>query len=188
MMLGKIILGILLVPLICINFAGDTLAKDQESQQIECVRAMPKPIVKKAVFPNTKFRLKRSDYVPIGFETVRFNNGDKLIITHSGCESYIFDFEFETSRFAADVTDTRYWFARSIQLMQQTEKGIDRASNIERGIKALERYARTSKQPSIGQEIDYGGEDIRSTVRLVEVKKLGNKKFLVKINFYYGPL
>ncbi len=154
MIIEKTVSAILLMQLISINLAGATLARDEPSKQIECVRAVPQPIVSKSIFPNTKFILQRNiDNVAIGFETVKFNNGDKLVITHTGCESYIFDFQFETSRFSADVTNTKYWFARSIQLMRQTEKGIDPASAINRGIRALEHYASTNNHPSIGKEI-----------------------------------
>jgi hypothetical protein len=179
----------LLMPLLSMISAGIVLAKDPVSTPIECARAIPTPIVNKSVFPNHQFVLKRdADRIPFGLETVRFRNGDKLVITHTGCESYAFDFQFETSRFVADVTDPKYWFDRSIQLMRQVEEGIMISAQIHRGIMGLEQYTKKNHHPSIGQAIDYGGKDIRSVVKLVEVRKMGLKKFIITVNFYYGPL
>ncbi len=180
---------VLLLPLLSIGSGTIALAQNQPSNQIECARAIPQPIVKKAVLPNTKFDLiTDTDRVPIGKETVRFNNGDRLLITHTGCESYIFNFQFETSRFAADITDSKYWYDRAVRLMRQARSGIEVQSNIDKGIQALANYQNTNNRPEIGQKIDYGGRDIRSVVKLVEVKKIGTKKFLVTVDFYYGPL
>ncbi|WP_310481842.1 hypothetical protein [Chamaesiphon sp. VAR_48_metabat_403] len=179
----------LLLPLLSIGSGTIALAQSQPSNQIECARAIPTPIVKKAIFPNIKFVLIPDlDRVPIGMETVRFNNGDRLIITNTGCESYIFNFQFETSRFAADINNSKYWYDRAVQLMRQVKPGIEVQSNIDRGIQALENYRNANNRLEIGKEINYGGEDIRSVVKLVEVQKTGTKKFLVTVNFYYGPL
>jgi hypothetical protein len=180
---------VLLLPLLSIGSETIALAQNPPANQIECARSIPTPIVKKAVFPNTKFALKtNTDRVPIGTETVKFNNGDRLVITHTGCESYIFNFQFETSRFAADPSNSKYWYDRAVRLMRQARSGIEVQSNIDKGIQALTNYRNTNNRLEIGKEIDYGGRDIRSVVKLVEVKKTGTKKFLVTVNFYYGPL
>lgn len=187
-MISQVVVAILSMSLVSIDSTRFILVKNEPSSQIECARAIPKSIVNKSIFPNTKFVLKKdANRVPYGLETLRFNNGDKLVITHTGCESYILNFQFETSQFAADITDTKYWFARSIQLMRQTEKGIETPTQIHKGIQALKKYSKTER-PEIGKEIDYGGKDIRSVVSLIEVKKLENKKFVVTVNFYDGPL
>jgi hypothetical protein len=169
-----------------------TLAKDQSPEKIRCARSIPQPIINKSVFPNSKFVLKNIDYgavvVPLGLETVEFNNGDKLVITNSGCEYFTLSFQFETGRGKDDVTDAKYWFTRSVELMRQTEKGIDKSFDISRGIKALEDYSKSNTNPLIDKDVDYGGQDIRSFFKLEEVKKLDNNKFMVRVSFSVGPL
>jgi hypothetical protein len=187
-MLGKVMTATLLVTLLSTTFARTILAQDQPANPIECVRPIPKPIIKKAVFPNTKFVLKNTDGVPTGLETVKFNNGDELIITHTGCENFTLGFQFTTSRFQSSPNNTKYLFTRSMQLMRQTEPGLETETDIKRGIKALETYGRTNRHPLIGKEIDYGGQEIRSIAEVASVKQIGRKKLVVILNFSVGPL
>jgi hypothetical protein len=169
-----------------------TLAKDQSPERVQCARPIPQAIINKAVFPKSKFVLKNIDYgavvVPLGLETVEFNNGDKLVITNSGCEYFMLSFQFETSQGKGDVTDAKYWFTRSVELMRQTEKGIDKSVGISRGIKALENYSKNNKNPLMDKNIDYGGQDIRYFFKLEEVKKLDNNRFILRVSFSVGPL
>jgi hypothetical protein len=194
--------GVLLFsPVFFSMFAVATLcqaetAKSQASKSLpkslQCVRSIPQPIVKKSVFPNANFALKNIDYVgvvvPLGLETVELNNGDKVAITNSGCENFTLSFQFETSRFTGQVQDTKYWFARSVELMRQIEPGLESSINLTQGIATLEKYLMTNDNPSIGQEIVYGSQEIRSIVQLADVKKLGNQSFTVKVIFSIGPL
>jgi hypothetical protein len=173
-------------------FAEATLAQGQASAPVQCVRSIPQPIVKKSVFPNANFALKDIDYVgvvvPLGLETVELSNGDKVIITNSGCENFTLSFQFETSRFKGQLQDTKYWLARSVELMQLIEPGLEPALNLKQGINMLEKYTQTAANPSIGHEIDYGGQEIRSIVQLADVKQHGNQNFTVKVVFSTGPL
>jgi hypothetical protein len=79
-----------------------TVAVNEDS--FECVRAEPEPVVKKNIYPKTEFRLETNKEFPfqkLGYETVEFKNGDKLLIEHVGCENYTLIFRFETKRFTA---------------------------------------------------------------------------------------
>jgi hypothetical protein len=185
--------GVLLFcPVFFSLFSATMLAQGQASKPVECVRSIPQPIVKKTVFPNTNFALKDIDYVgvvvPLGLETVQFSNGDKVTITNSGCENFTLSFQFETSRFTGRVQDTKYWFARSVELMKQLEPGLETSLNLKQGIAMMEKYMMTTVNPSIGHEIDYGSQEIRSIVQLADVKQLGNQSFTVKVIFSTGPL
>jgi hypothetical protein len=161
------------------------------AEKFDCVRSVPTPIIKKTVFPKTSFRLEKIDElgqaIATGTETVQFNNGDRLTITNTGCEYFTLRFRFETSRVARQqISNTQYLYRRSAWLMRQTLPGIH--LNLTRGITALEKYAAQSSKPDLDQEIDYGGQEIRSVVKLVEVKSLPNRKVAVEILFYSGPL
>lgn len=71
-------------------------------QQEDCPRSAAEPVVKKAVFPRTTFRLQPDTHT--GIETVTCPNGDQVIIRHEGCEYYALRFQFTTSRFAPPTT------------------------------------------------------------------------------------
>jgi hypothetical protein len=185
--------GVLLFsPVFFGTFGVATLAQGQVAKPVKCVRSIPQPIIKKSVFPNANFALKDIDYVgvvvPLGLETVELSNGDKVIITNSGCENFTLSFQFETSRFTGKLQDTKYWLARSVELMQLIEPGLEPALNLKQGISMLEKYMMTAVNPSIGHEIDYGGQEIRSIVQLADVKQHGNQNFTVKVVFSTGPL
>jgi hypothetical protein len=196
-MIRKFVGVLLFSPVFFGMFVVATLAsrpalKSQDSKSVQCVRSIPQSIVKKTVFPNTNFALKDIDYVgvvvPLGLETVQFSNGDKVTITNSGCENFTLSFQFETSRFMGNVQDTKYWFARSVELMKQLEPGLETSLNLKQGIAMMEKYMMTTVNPSIGHEIDHGSQEIRSIVQLADVKQLGNQSFTVKVIFSTGPL
>jgi hypothetical protein len=157
-----------------------------------CARPIPSLIVKKAVYPNTKFVLKKindlGQSIPEGIETVIFKNGDRLDITNSGCEMFTLNFRFETSRIAGKMKNNKYLYDRSAWLMSQILPGLKPSINLNGGIEALKKYAAKQTNPEIGKEISYGGREIRSVVNLREIKQLANKKVVMEILFYYGPL
>jgi hypothetical protein len=172
------------------------------SQQVEdrelriaqdtCVRSIPVPIVRKSVFPNTSFVLNKIDnnglIVPEGIETVKLNNGDRLTITNSGCESFALTFRFETNRLTGKTKDPKYWYRRSAGMMKQIVNGLNSPIDLKQGIVTLENYGAKNSQPKLDTEIEYGGLDTRSAVKLSEVKKAANGRTIVEVLFYYGPL
>jgi hypothetical protein len=178
-----------------IGFPSNNIPVRQDlyiSQQEVCVRAVPKPIVKKRVFPNTKFSLIReqqSGYtIATGIETIELVNGDRLTITNTGCEYVTLVFEFDTNRIErSKINDRRYLYRRSAWLMKQVRSGLNSPLDLQRGIAALEKYADTP-QPQLDKEIDYGGADMRSIVRLESVQYLRTNEIGAKIIFSFGPL
>jgi hypothetical protein len=188
---------ILTTTLILLAFIAPILKNTESTQaattEYNCVRATPEPIVKKSTFPNTKFVLKKIDpygqAIPNGLETVIFKNGDRLEIANSGCEMFTLNFRFETSQIDGKIKGKKYLYNRSAWLMNQILPGLKSSSlNLTGGITALKKYSAKQISPKIGKEIDYGGSEIRSVVKLVQVKQLTNKKVLVEILFYSGPL
>ncbi len=169
-----------------------TAVRAQDSKPTACVRSIPQPIVRKSVFPDANFTIQNIDYVgvvvPLGLETLELSNGDKVIITNSGCENFALSFQFETSRFTGKVQDTKYWLARSVELMRLIELGVDTPVDLQQGINMLEKYLNTVANPVIGHEIDYGDQEIRSIVQLADVRQLGNQSFGLKVIFSVGPL
>ena len=134
------------------------------------MRAAPKPIVIKRVFPKTTFLLKKNKAYPfesIGFETVNFKNGDKLVIENSGCENFTLIFWFETSRFIGTPNDVKLGYQTAIRLMQEIQSGIDAPIAIRKGIRALNTYATKTTHPQFNREIDFGGSDIRDFASVV---------------------
>ena len=150
---------------------SDDAKKIDSPQTEDCTRAVPESIVKKSVFPQTTFDL--SEDKRTGTETVTFSDGDKLIITNTGCEYYYLSFRFETKRFSARTTDTKYWFKRAVELIEKTESGINDAPiQMKKAAAALKSHLKRTKKPQFGEEIDYGGNDIRTFVTVKKIQKL----------------
>lgn len=159
--------------------------------QIECVRQGATPIIKKDIFPNSDFKLQ-SDKIT-GIETVDFTNGDKLIIKNWGCEYYCLTFRFETSRFQKDTTNLPFWFKKSVLLMSEIFKGLDSPIDIKKGTVSLVNYIdedqlNNYENLKLGDEIDFGGKDIRNYVSLDKIQKIDNNKYAIEISFVMGPL
>jgi hypothetical protein len=187
---------ILVIFLLCVIPAGLAIqtaeANETVPSVIECVRSTPTPIVKKSVFPNTRFSLRKTNNNQVisaeGTETVKLKNGDRLTITNGGCESVSLTFSFETNRPLGKTKGAKYWYRRSVSLMNQIVDGLNSPLNLKQGIAALENYGAKNSQPEFDTTIDYGGRDILSNVVLREIATAANGKTIVKILFYYGPL
>ena len=153
----------------------------------DCTRAEPTRIVKKSVYPKTTFKLSRDRRT--GTETVNLPNGDRLVITNAGCEYFYLGFRFETRRFSARTTNTKYWFARAAQLIGEVDKGINAPSiEIPKAVRAINKRIRKPTRPQIGEEIDYGGTDIRTFFAVKQVKRLSRGRFALELYFAVGPL
>jgi hypothetical protein len=182
--------------LVLLAFIAPILRDDRAIQAgtitSNCVRSTPTAIVKKSVFPKTKFILKKIDddgqAIPTGIETVIFNNGDRLNIINSGCEMFSLKFRFETSQIDRKMKDKKYLYNRSAWLMTQVLPGLKSSLNLTGGITALKNYGAKQISPEIGKEIDYGDPEIRSVVKISKIEQLPNNKLAVEILFYYGPL
>lgn len=176
-------------PKVNINTDRHNAVDDENS--FECVRAEPEPIINKEIFPNTTFRLEKNKEFPfesLGYETVEFENGDKLLIENIGCENFTLVFHFETKRFLHDTDDARFWYKTAAGLIAQTNKGILESYKINNGLKALNSHIEKNKNLKFDEEIDYCGADIRCVITLDKVMKLENKKVEITVSFGTGPL
>jgi hypothetical protein len=157
----------------------------------DCIRGQAEPIIKKTVFPNTKFILQQDSLTAI--ETVIFDNGDKLTIRNWGCEYYMLTFRFETSRFEDDTSNIQYWYKKTVLLVSELYKGLDAPIDIKKGINNLINHIdldmlNNYENLKFGQEIDFGGDEIRDFVTLEKVERLNDKKYAITISFSTGPL
>ena len=165
--------------------------KETKSQEFECVRAKPEAIINNSIFPDTTFKLEKNKEFPkqeTGFESVKFKNGDKLIIENTGCENYTLIFRFETGRFSNNPDNIRLWYKNAVSLMEQTIKGIREPNLLVRGTKALKSYLKKTKTPQFNEEIDFGGKEIREVVSIAKVEKLSEKNYQVEVSYGVGPL
>lgn len=170
---------------------GDQANTSENENTFECVRADPEPIIKKEVFPKTAFRLEKNKKFPfenLGYESVEFENGDKLLIENVGCENYTLIFNFETGRFEKDEKDVRFWYETAVKLIEAAQKGIREPYLVKDGVKALKKHIKTEKKLEYSKEIDFGGSDIRDVVTLEGVEKLDTGRFKVTLSFGTGPL
>ncbi len=157
----------------------------------ECVRGQAEPIIKKEYFPNTTFTLQPDSLTAI--ETVQLDNGDRLTIKNWGCEYYILTFSFETTKFQQDTADLKFWYQATIQLMTSMLAGLDAPIDIKQGLVSLDRYylndeKNNFKNLKFEDEIDFGGEEIRSFVTLERIEQINDKTFGITVSFAIGPL
>lgn len=164
---------------------------NEEQLNNECVRGKAEPVVQKEDYPNTSFVLQPDSLTAI--ETVSFDNGDKLIIHNWGCEYYVLTFRFETSQYQRDTSDLVFWFRTAQKLMTGMLGALDAPVDIKKGLVMLESYVLRDEKNGfvnlqLGEEIDFGGTDIRSFVTLDKIEKIGDKKFALSVSFSTGPL
>lgn len=162
-----------------------------KKSEIECVRAKPEPIIDRKVFPETDFSLEKNAEFPgleKGIENVRFKNGDKLLIEHLGCENYTLVFRFETQRFSDDVENIGVWYKNAISLLEETVKGLNSPNLTVDGIKALKSHLKNTNAPKYEENIEFGGDEIRSSVTLQKVEKISEKTYEIEISLGVGPL
>jgi hypothetical protein len=160
-----------------------------EESTFPCVRSVPEPILRQEA--NAKFELQPDSLV--GFETVVLDNGDVLTIKNWGCEYYTLTFQFETTRFQADTNDLKYWFQKAGILLTGI-LGLENAPmDIKKGLMYLEYYRHHREKEgsegfNLGEEIDFGGTEIRDIISVDRIAKLSDKKYLVEISVATGPL
>ena len=153
----------------------------------DCVRGQAEPIIKKTVFPNTKFILQPDSLTAI--ETVIFDNGDNLTIRNWGCEYYTLTFRFETSRFQADTTAMKYWYVTTYRILREMQQGIDAPVDIEKGLQALNSHiSKNVFDLKLQTEIDFAGDVIREFITVEQIEKLTDNKFAITVSFTTGPL
>lgn len=168
----------------------DTIIENNQTKS-DCVRGVAVPIVKKSIFPKTKFQLQADKLTAI--ETIDLDNGDKVIIRNWGCESYNLTFRFETSRFKEKEKFKGLWIKNTVSLLNEIEKGIDSPIDIEKGIHHLINYIDNDGDHSylnlkFGDEIDFGNNDMPQFLTVDKLKKLSDKRYAIEVTFSMGPL
>ncbi|GAB3839711.1 hypothetical protein [Hymenobacter jeollabukensis] len=156
------------------------------AQTPDCPRSAPEPVVRKAVFANSEFKLNRARTE--ASETVKLGNGDQLTIHHSGCEYYGLSFRFNLGRPAGTPLTTRYWYPQAAALLRRIAPGIDAPVHLAQAEAAITRAAKAS--PRFGQELDYGGPDIRELVVVNSAypKKTSPGRYTLAVDVSVGPL
>ena len=156
------------------NSANTKTIADDDQNSPECVRAKPEPIINKEVFTRTSFKLEKNSEFPFefrGYETIEFENGDKLLIKNLGCENFTLKFHFETDRFPNKTNDIRFWYQTAADLMTQTMKGIREPNYIIEQVQALNSYIEKNKRHKFNEEIEVG-DGSKETVTLEKIKKI----------------
>jgi hypothetical protein len=166
----------------------DSLQTTEESS-FHCVRSIPEPVLREEA--NAKFELQSDSLV--GFETLVLDNGDVLTIKNWGCEYYILTFQFETVRFQADTNDLEYWFERAGILLTGMLGSLDSPIDIKKGLMHLEYYRHNREKDGsegfhLGEEIDFGENEIRHFISVDRIANLSDTKYLVEISASIGPL
>ncbi len=160
-------------------------------QPFTCPRGVPTAIVNKSVFERSfvvKSFASNGVKIPLGIETIRLPDGDRLTIEHSGCENVTYTFKFETNSRGIAISNRRYWFDRVARSMRRVEPGLNTSVNyLRRGISTLETKVR-QRDIHLDRQIDYGASDPRSTVTVTNIAALPNSRVALTVVFSYGPI
>lgn len=151
----------------------------------DCVRSLPEPVLKKAVFPTAAFRFDKARRE--GTETARLRDGTRLSIRNWGCEFYTLTFRFEGQR-PAPPADTRAWYRQAAALLRQTAPGLQAGIHPLQAAAALTRAADAKIAPALNQELHYAGEEIRETVTLAQARSTGGTSYHLELTVALGPL
>ncbi len=152
----------------------------------DCARGVPERVIKSTIEPQPVFELNATK--DVGTESVVLRNGERLIVKNHGCEYYVLTFRFETSRFEADTTDTRYWLEKAAILAGEIMEVVDAPLDLNDGVVAINKFCNTGAQYVMGEEIVYKQGDIRQFVSLDRVQRIARSRYGVEVSFVIGPL
>ncbi|WP_133257203.1 hypothetical protein [Hymenobacter edaphi] len=155
------------------------------AQTDDCVRGLPEPVLQKAVFPTAKFQLNKARRE--GTETAQLGGGTRLTLLNAGCEYYTLTFRFE-GQLRTVPADTRAWYRQAAALLRQTAPGLQAPVHPLQAAAALTRAAGAKAAPALNQELHYDGEEIRETVALAKVRKVGSTGYNLELTVSLGPL
>jgi len=170
---------------------NSTVKADNLTPVTDAVRGQSARIFKPSFFPNSTFVLLGDSIT--GIETTQLDNGDKLILTNCGFEYFTLSFRFETTRIQKDTADIPFWCRKAIEMMQAIEPGLNSPLDIKLGTKKFLEFldgdaANNYSNVTLGNQIDYGGDEIREFVWLKRIEKIDDKRFAIEINYSMGPL
>jgi len=164
------------------NITLDT-TNNAEVQDDDCVRSIPEPIIDKSKFPNTSFELKER----IGYETVKFENGDILEIQNAGCEYYTISFCFKTSEHTADSTDFKGSCENIIKLLEKIKDAQKSPIDINNAISVIKTFEENTNN-NLNSEIIIRDEEIREFANINQIKKISSDLSIFEITISIGPL
>lgn len=153
----------------------------------ECIRGQAEPIVIPNKNNKANFQLQADSLTAI--ETFSSSSGDWIQINNWGCEYYTLTFKIETKKYKADTESLKYWYVKTYELMKEIETELDAPIEINDGLEALNLYvSKNVFDLKLEEEIDFGGDDIRSFVTLHSIEKNEANNYVIEISFSIGPL
>lgn len=153
----------------------------------ECVRGQAQPIVVPTKKNKANFQLQSDSLT--GIETFYSKAGDFIQINNWGCEYYTLTFRIQTTKFKADTSALNYWYIAAYKLMKKIEINLNAPLALDDGLEALNSHiSKHVFDLKLNEQIDFGGEEIRSFVSIEKIEKLEPQKFAITITFSVGPL
>lgn len=156
-----------------------------------CSRFMFYPLLKPGAYLKETFLVSADSLSAI--ETAILNNGDTLIIKHTGCDSIIYKLRFKTKRFQFDTK--KEWYDAVLVCMSELTHMLNADLALDSGLESLTRYYKETRRPEYNVVIEYcrhlNGLRIcepKYFTKFLGVKKLKNEYYEISILFGVGPI
>ncbi|RYD54665.1 MAG: hypothetical protein EOP56_18605 [Sphingobacteriales bacterium] len=169
------------------SFLGSEYPGDDTMDLSGCARGAAVPVLKKSAFPQAVFQFGQDSFSAT--ERTILKNGDSLMVIHTGCEYYVLTFRFVSAASVADSINAAYAYRKAISSMQSIYNNLDVATDVKLGTGKLAQYIKQHPQDlQLGEEIDFGGDDIRSYVTVDKAERTPGNRVAVEGSFLVGPL
>jgi hypothetical protein len=157
-----------------------------------CNNLIFSPILKKDIFMAEYFQIHSDSLSAV--EIAKLNNGDTLLIEHSGCDSGVYIFRFKTKRFQFD--NIKLWHNAVDIIASEICNSLNTNFGMYYGLKALNEYAKTTKKPKYNVDIPYfdraenmlPSDKVKGSVKFIGVKELDTEYYELSIRFAFGPI
>lgn len=151
----------------------------------DCIRGKPTPALDSTKFV---FHVFKPINAIAATETVILANGNRLIVSHGGCEYFVQTYRFEVTAAAMDTIDLGFWYNQAVALMREIEAANVSPMAISAAISALQTFADSDAEKRLEIPFDLVDSEIRHFVSLEKVELLGENKYGVEIMLAIGPL
>lgn len=152
------------------NAASPSLVPGLPTDDFDCPRAQPKPVLykrNKLVKTSSFKRTSATEAIEKGVLTT----GETVTVYHEGCESFVERFVFKLKDTSHPGNDLAYWFTKSADVLEQLH---DRQNplDLKSFAQTLRKQVQKKKRLRLGESIYFYTAELAPGVEVTQVKQL----------------